>query len=83
MAYLGFHFGGGGSKYFRKSGGIFSKKIAKIFIFYIKIIDKVLLCTIFRGSGAYSLDFLSIVQRSEFWRKFSVNFLLRKYIIPK
>ena len=45
---------------------IFSKKIAKIFIFHIKIIDNVLLCTIFRGSGAYSPDFLSIVQRSEF-----------------
>ena len=30
------------------------KKIVKIFIFYIKIIDIVLLCTIFRGIRAYS-----------------------------
>ena len=39
--------------------------------------------TIFRGIGAYALDFLSIVQFHEFgvfWSIFSVNFLLRKYI---
>ena len=36
---------------------------------------------IFRGIGAYYPDFLSIVQLSVFWRTFSVNVLLRKYII--
>ena len=33
------------------------KKIVKIFIFYIKIIDNVSAHTIFRGIGAYSPDF--------------------------
>ena len=36
--------------------------------------------TIFRGIGAYSPDFLSIVQFGVFWSTFSVNFVLRKYI---
>ena len=36
--------------------------------------------TILRGIGAYSPDFLSIVQLGVFWSTFSVNFLLRKYI---
>ena len=36
--------------------------------------------TIFRGIGAYSPDFLSIVQFGVFWSTISVNFLLRKYI---
>ena len=53
------------------------KENATIFIFHIKIIDNVLLRTIFKGIGAYSPDFLSIVQFSVFWRTFSVNFLLR------
>ena len=43
--------------------------------------DNVLLRTIFRGIGAYSTDFLSIVQFSVFWHTFSMNFLLRKFII--
>ena len=37
---------------------ILSKKIVKIFIFHIKLIDNVLLRTLFRGIGAYSPDFL-------------------------
>ena len=41
------------------------------------MIDTVLLM----GIGTYFTVFLSIVQFSMFWRKFSVNFLLRKYII--
>ena len=41
------------------------------------MIDNVLLM----GIGAYSTVFLSIVQFSMFWRTFSVNFLLRIYII--
>ena len=71
VAYLGFHFGGGGvQNIFCKSGGIcmarmvhgaiwcvlenillkFCKiKIVKIFIFYIKIIDNVLLRTLYLG----------------------------------
>ena len=47
--------------------------------FYMNIIDNVLLRTIFRGIGAYSPDFLSIVRFGVFWSKVSVNFLLRKY----
>ena len=57
------------------------RKIVKIFIFHIKIRGHVLLCTIFRGIGAYSPDFLSIVQFIVFWHTFSVNFLLTMYII--
>ena len=53
--------------------------IKKIVIFYIKIIDKVLLRTIFRGIGAYSPDFLSLVRFGVFWSTVSVNFLLKKY----
>ena len=60
---------------------ILSKKIVKIFIFHIEIIDNVLLRTLFRGIGAYSPDFLSIVQFSVFWHTFSMNFHLRNYII--
>ena len=56
------------------------KKIVKRFIFHTKIIDNVLLLTVFRGIGAYSPDFLSIAYFSVFWRTFSVNCLLRKYI---
>ena len=56
------------------------KKIVKIIIFLIKIIDNVLLRAIFRSIRAYSTDFLSIVQFSVFWHTFSVNFLLRIYI---
>ena len=33
-----------------------------------------------RGIGAYSPDFLSIVQFGVFWSTFSVNFLFRIYI---
>ena len=33
-----------------------------------------------RGIGAYSPDFLSIVQYDVFWSTFFVNFLLGKYI---
>ena len=36
--------------------------------------------TIHRDIGAYSPDFLSIMQFGVFWSTFSVNFLLRKYI---
>ena len=50
-----------------------------IVIFYIKIIDNVLLRTIFSGIGAYSPDFLSLVRFGVFWSTVSVNFLLRKY----
>ena len=58
------------------------QKISKnIHFFHIKIMDNVLLRTIFRGIRAYSPDFLSIVQFSVFWHAFSVNFYLRKYII--
>ena len=35
---------------------------------------------IFRSIGAYSPDFLSIVQLGVFWSTFSVKFLFRKYI---
>ena len=63
-------------KYFVK---IFSKINLKIVIFYIKITDNVLLRTIFRGIGAYSPDFLSLVRFGVFWSTVSVNFLLRKY----
>ena len=35
---------------------------------------------IYWGIGAYSPDFLSIVQFGVFWSTFSVIFLLRKYI---
>ena len=55
------------------------KKFVKISLFHLKIIDNVLLRTIFSGIGASSPDFLPIVQYSVFWRTFSVNFLLRKY----
>ena len=88
--------GGGGSKYFGKSGGIcmalrfgeyfakiLYKKIVKIFIFYIKIIDNVLLRTLYLGvleHTAYSPDFLLIVQFGTFWSTFSVIFLLIKHI---
>ena len=41
------------------------------------MIDNVLLM----GIGGYSTVFLSVVQFSMFWHTFSVNFLLRKYII--
>ena len=41
------------------------------------MIDNVLLMSI----GAYSSVFLSIVQFIMFLRTFSVNFLLRKYVI--
>ena len=58
----------------------FVKKIVKMFIFYIKIIDIVLLRTIFRGIGAYSLECLFIVQFGAFWSTFSKNFLSKKYI---
>ena len=34
--------------------------------------------TLIRGIGAYSPDFLSIVQFGVFWSTFSVIFLLRK-----
>ena len=37
---------------------ILSKKLVKMFIFYIKIIDIVLLRTTFRGIGAYSRMFV-------------------------
>ena len=46
---------------------------------YVKIIDNVLLRTIFRGIGAYSPDCLSLVRLGVFWSTVSVNFLLRKY----
>ena len=63
-------------KYFAK---VLSKKIVKIFIFYIKIIDNILLSTLYLGVliGAYSPDFLSIVQFGVFWSTFSVNFPLK------
>ena len=56
------------------------KKVVKMSIFYIKMIDIVLLRTIFRGVGAYSPKCLFIVQFGGFWSTFSRNFLLRKYI---
>ena len=54
------------------------KKIVKDFIFYIKIIDNVLLRTLYLGvlEYIYSPDFLSIVQFGVFWGTFSVNFFL-------
>ena len=58
-------------------GQILSKKNVKIVIFYIKIIDNVLLRTIFRGIGAYSPDFFSLVGLDVFWSTFSVNFLFK------
>ena len=45
----------------------------------MKIIDNVLLHTIFRGIAAYSPDFLSLVRFYVFWSTVSVNILLRKY----
>ena len=45
----------------------------------MKIIDNVLLRTIFRGIAAYSSDFLSLMRFGVFWSTVSVNFLLRKY----
>ena len=61
VAYLGFHFGGGGSNFFCKSGGICmarstmqQKNNLKNSHFYMKITDNVLLCTIFRGIAAYT-----------------------------
>ena len=48
-------------------------------LFYIKIIDNVLLRTIFRSIAAYSPDFLSPVRFGVFWSTVFVNFLLRKY----
>ena len=125
MAYLRFHFGGGGFTLFlRKLGYLhgvkrraargkstrllggsgacspekifkncvtwcvleyillkFSQKIiVEIFIFNVKIIDIVLLRTLFRGIGAYSPDCLFIVQFGVFFGTLSENFLLRKYI---
>ena len=59
------------------------KKIVKTLIFQIKIIDNVLLLTMFMSIGAYATDFLSIVQFSMFWRTFSVNFLLMYYVHSK
>ena len=50
-----------------------------MFIFYIKIIDLVLLGAKFRGIGAYSRKCLFIVQFGAFWSTFSEIFLLRKY----
>ena len=58
---------------------IFSPKNAKMFIFYIKNIDIVLLRAKFRGIGAYSPKCLFIVQFGAFWSTFSEIFLLRKY----
>ena len=58
---------------------IFYIKIVKIVIFYIKIKDNALLSTNFRGVGAYSPDFLSLVRFGVFWSTFSVKFLFRKY----
>ena len=51
------------------------KIIKKIVIFYMKIINNVLLRTIFRGIGAYCLDFLSLVRFGVFWSTVSVNCL--------
>ena len=55
-----------------------------MFIFYIKIIGidgyRTLLRTIVRGIGAYSPEYLFIVQYGAFWSTFSENFLLTKYI---
>ena len=45
----------------------------------MKIIDNVLLRTIFRNIGAYSPDFLSLVRFGVLWVTVSVNFLLRKH----
>ena len=52
----------------------FAKILLKIVLFYMKIIDNVLLRTIFRGIGAYSPDFLSLVRFGVFWSTVSVNF---------
>ena len=46
------------------------KKIVKMFIFYTKVIDIVLLCTIYRGIGAYSPEYLFIVQFGAPWNIF-------------
>ena len=40
-----------------------------------------LLRTIFRGIGAYSTDFLSLVRLGVFGSTFSVNFLFKKICI--
>ena len=109
--------GGGGSKYFLKSGGICiaqseatrllgglggmlpreifkngaiwcvlenillkicKKNKCKNILFLYKNNRKCIPAhTIFRGNGAYSADFLSIVQFGVFWSTFSVKFLLR------
>ena len=56
VAYLGFHFGGGGSIFFVKVGGFACREApyaaggeAKYSFFYIKIIDNVFLCTLYLG----------------------------------
>ena len=80
VPFQGFHFGGVHIKFtqFAAFWNIFCcnfvKKIFKMFIFCIKIIDIVLLCTIFRGIGAYSPECLFIVQIGPYIS------LLRKYI---
>ena len=45
----------------------FAKILSKNSHFYIKIINNVLLRTIFRGIVAYSPDFLSLVRFGVFW----------------
>ena len=50
-----------------------------LFLYKFKIIDNVLLRTIYRGIAAYSPDFLSPVRFGVSWSTVSVNFLLRKY----
>ena len=49
---------------------ICQKKIVKMFIFYTKVIDIVLLRTIYRGIGAYSPECLFIVQFGASWNIF-------------
>ena len=56
------------------SATILSKKKIKIFIVYIQIINIVLLYTIFMSIGAYSSDFLLIVQFGVFWSIFPRTF---------
>ena len=46
---------------------ILSEKNVKMFIFYTKVIDIVLLRTIYRGIGAYSPECLFIVQFGASW----------------
>ena len=61
----------------------FVKKIVKMLIFYIKIIDIVLLRTIFRGIGAYSLECLFIVQFGVFWSTYCAIWCILEYIFQE